>query len=281
MTEVKRVEVPPSTTTPPAPAKRSGAEREAETTTSFAPLVDGIPIPCPVRSEASARRTIPRESPTRGGTEPAPYRPAENTLKTTPPSHPPGDGFQRKGPRALPLVVSRGSRGEIPKSPRESFLGSARGYSFDWKRIPPRKPPIFIGTIAPARRAGPPRPQPGARCRQASLAPRLLNRPPAAGCGHPALRSAGRTIPAPAWGQKKRAPASAGAPSQRDHSGFTRAMCSSSSCFCVTSLGALIITSWAFLFMGKGMISRMESSPASSITMRSTPGAMPAWGGAP
>ena len=64
---------------------------------------------------------------------------------------------------------------------------------------------------------------------------------------------------------------------QRDQSsGLTMAMCSSSSCFCVTSLGALIITSWAFLFMGKGMISRMESSPASSITMRSTPGAMPA-----
>ena len=47
------------------------------------------------------------------------------------------------------------------------------------------------------------------------------------------------------------------------------------------ALGALIITSWAFLFMGKGMISRMELSPASSITMRSTPGAIPAWGGAP
>jgi hypothetical protein len=55
-------------------------------------------------------------------------------------------------------------------------------------------------------------------------------------------------------------------------------ICSSSSCFCVTSPGAPIMTSWAFLFIGKGMISRMESSPASSMTMRSTPGAMPAWG---
>ena len=61
----------------------------------------------------------------------------------------------------------------------------------------------------------------------------------------------------------------------------TMAMCSSSSCFCSTAEGAPIITSCAFLFMGKGMISRMELSPASSITMRSTPGAMPAWGGAP
>ena len=35
------------------------------------------------------------------------------------------------------------------------------------------------------------------------------------------------------------------------------------------------------MFIGKGMISRMESSPASSMTMRSTPGAIPACGGAP
>ena len=57
---------------------------------------------------------------------------------------------------------------------------------------------------------------------------------------------------------------------------LVEAMHSSSSCFCSTKLGAPIMTSWAFLFMGKGMISRMESSPASSMTMRSTPGAMPA-----
>ncbi|CUO49600.1 Uncharacterised protein [Flavonifractor plautii] len=58
-------------------------------------------------------------------------------------------------------------------------------------------------------------------------------------------------------------------------------MFSSSSWAWVTKEGAPIMRSWAFLFMGKGMISRMESSPASSMTMRSTPGAMPAWGGAP
>ena len=56
----------------------------------------------------------------------------------------------------------------------------------------------------------------------------------------------------------------------------TRAICNSSNCFCSTVEGASIITSWAFLFMGKGMISRMELSPARSITIRSTPGAMPA-----
>ncbi len=57
---------------------------------------------------------------------------------------------------------------------------------------------------------------------------------------------------------------------------LVQAILSSSSCFCSTKEGAPIIRSWAFLFMGKGMISRMESSPASSMTMRSTPGAMPA-----
>ena len=39
--------------------------------------------------------------------------------------------------------------------------------------------------------------------------------------------------------------------------------------------------SCAFLFIGNGMISRMQSSPASSMTIRSMPGAIPAWGGAP
>ena len=53
-------------------------------------------------------------------------------------------------------------------------------------------------------------------------------------------------------------------------------MCSSSSCFCVTSEGAPMRISCAFLFIGNGIISRMDSSPASSMTMRSTPGAMPA-----
>ena len=65
------------------------------------------------------------------------------------------------------------------------------------------------------------------------------------------------------------------------YSSIFRAMCTSSSCFCSTRLGAPIIRSWAFLFMGKVMTSRMLSSPVSSIISRSTPGAAPAWGGAP
>ena len=44
---------------------------------------------------------------------------------------------------------------------------------------------------------------------------------------------------------------------------------------------ASIIRSCAFLFMGKVMTSRMDSSPHSSMTIRSMPGAAPAWGGAP
>ena len=61
----------------------------------------------------------------------------------------------------------------------------------------------------------------------------------------------------------------------------TMAICTSSSCFWSTGLGAPIIRSWAFLFMGKVMTSRMLSSPVSIIIRRSMPGAAPAWGGAP
>ena len=59
------------------------------------------------------------------------------------------------------------------------------------------------------------------------------------------------------------------------------AICTSSSCFWETVVGASIIRSWAFLFMGKVMTSRMDSSPVKSMISRSTPGAAPAWGGAP
>ena len=54
------------------------------------------------------------------------------------------------------------------------------------------------------------------------------------------------------------------------------AMCSSASCLSSTVPGAPIMISIAFLFIGKGMISRMLSSPQMSIIIRSTPGAIPA-----
>ena len=56
----------------------------------------------------------------------------------------------------------------------------------------------------------------------------------------------------------------------------TMAMCTVSSWLLSTVVGAPIIRSWAFLFMGKVMTSRMLSSPVRSITIRSTPGAAPA-----
>ena len=46
---------------------------------------------------------------------------------------------------ALPLVVSRRVWEGNSKSLPESFLGSARGYSFDSKRISSCKPPTFVG----------------------------------------------------------------------------------------------------------------------------------------
>ena len=77
----------------------------------------------------------------------------------------------------------------------------------------------------------------------------------------------------------KNGPPKSGGP--KNHSSIFSLMCTSSSCFCSTVLGAPIIRSWAFLFMGKVMTSRMLSSPVSSMISRSTPGAAPAWGGAP
>ena len=61
---------------------------------------------------------------------------------------------------------------------------------------------------------------------------------------------------------------------------FSR-MCSSRSCFGVASRRRAhqqVLGRW---FIGNSTISRRFSSPASSMTMRSTPGAMPPCGGAP
>ena len=60
--------------------------------------------------------------------------------------------FPKEGPKPF-LWSFQGGLGGNTKFHRESFLGSARGYSFDLKRISPRKPPIFIGT--PGRQSGP------------------------------------------------------------------------------------------------------------------------------
>ena len=49
----------------------------------------------------------------------------------------------------------------------------------------------------------------------------------------------------------------------------------------MTGEGAPVIGSAAFLVLGKANTSRISSSPASWATMRSMPGAKPAWGGAP
>ena len=58
-------------------------------------------------------------------------------------------------------------------------------------------------------------------------------------------------------------------------------ICTSRSCCSVTSFGAPHMKSCAVPLIGKAMTSRMFSSPRRSMIMRSTPGAMPACGGAP
>ena len=67
-----------------------------------------------------------------------------------------------------------------------------------------------------------------------------------------------------------------GAPESVFHS--RTAICNSRNCSGDTSLGAPMSGSCAFWFIGKAMTSRMFGSSASSMTMRSMPGAMPPWG---
>ena len=126
----------------------------------------------------STKHGTPNDSthPAPGSFVPRPNVPRKRAAKRPRPS--PGNlpyllgWFPKEGPQPF-LWSFQGVSGGNTKSPRESFLGSARRYSFDLKRISHRKPPTFVG--------GSPRPQ-GAvylafdgrikapRCRQASLA---------------------------------------------------------------------------------------------------------------
>ena len=58
-------------------------------------------------------------------------------------------------------------------------------------------------------------------------------------------------------------------------------MCTSRNCCSVTPLGAPTIASCALELSGNAMTSRIEVASVSSIKSLSTPGAMPACGGAP
>ena len=90
------------------------------------------------------------------GTPPPSTVPRKTRSPSTPPS-----GFP-KGASA-PFGRFKGVPGENTKSPRESFLGSARGYSFDLKRISSRKPPTKVGG-SPARQSGNLRRHAGSSC---------------------------------------------------------------------------------------------------------------------
>ena len=83
------------------------------------------------------------------------------------------------------------------------------------------------------------------------------------------------------WLERPRRQRAAGADAAIGQVGRFSRMCSSRSCFAVTSDGAPISRSSARWFIGKSVTSRRFSSPQSSMTMRSTPGAMPPCGGAP
>ena len=80
------------------------------------------------------------------GTKASLFRPPSPVPTSFVPESPVLFGMVSKGrAAALPLVVSRRVWEGNSKSLPESFLGSARGYSFDSKRISSRKPPTFVG----------------------------------------------------------------------------------------------------------------------------------------
>ena len=145
--------------TPPAPAKRV-ARKEKQRVSQVSPRwLLGFPFHAPCAAKRPHGPPSFAELLPRGGTEPAPYRPTENTLKQHP--APPPGWFPKEGPAGPFFGRFKEGLGGKSKSLPEFFLGSARGYSFNSERIPPRKLPIFIGTIAPAGTAGPPGPNPG------------------------------------------------------------------------------------------------------------------------
>ena len=164
MTEVKTVETLSPTTTPPAPAKRSGAEREATGITNFTSMVDGVSIPCPVRSEAPARKPVPRKSPCPGAGQSPPPTVLPKAPKVITPSHP-GVEFQREGAYGPPPFgrFKGVVRGEIDIPP-DNFSWGARGGILSIRKEYPsqasdlhRNPrPRPTGGTTPAPQRGPP-----------------------------------------------------------------------------------------------------------------------------
>src|SRR5690606_35661766 len=61
----------------------------------------------------------------------------------------------------------------------------------------------------------------------------------------------------------------------------TTSTCRSESCSLDTKVGASLMRSTALWVLGKAMTSRKLSRPASNIASRSSPRAIPPWGGAP
>ena len=108
-----------------------------------APKLPSLPHPRPPQGENPRIPTIPPPP------SPVPTSFVTETPRTL------RDGFQRTG-RSPSFGRFKGVPGGNSKSPRESFLGSARGYSFDLKRISSRKPPTFVGGSPPPAGGGPP-----------------------------------------------------------------------------------------------------------------------------
>src|ERR1700689_5144856 len=101
------------------------------------------------------------------------------------------------------------------------------------------------------------------------------------GCAIPRIPDRFAIMRRRTWTSPRRATAPMPGRRGAHFSGRTLRMCSSRNCFGVAGAGAPIKRSSARWFIGNSATSRRFCSPASSITMRSTPAAMPPCGGAP
>ena len=166
-----------------------------------------MPVSTLSRAQRSVRtETRPAQKPLpRGGTEPAPYRSTENTLKTAPPV-PPRDGFQRKGPQALPLVVLR-RVWEGNRNPSQNFSWGARGGILSIRKEYPLASPRSSSELSPPPNGRDnPGPPTGATCRRASPAPRLPTGPRRRGVVTPPYEAPGKPA------RPQRGPKAAGLP---------------------------------------------------------------------
>ena len=155
---------------PPSPRQRSEPRgKRSRDPNKFRPVGCWASHSMP-RAQRSVRTPPPFAEPLpRGGTEPAPYRPTENTLKTAPRPTP---GMVSKGRARRPFLWSfQGGSGREIEIPPRIFLGEREGVFFQFGKNTPSQAADLHRHYRPRRNGGPSRPQSGANSRRAPRHP--------------------------------------------------------------------------------------------------------------